>query len=141
MAELKCIVVTPETTVVETTAARVVLPLYDGEIGILPGHSPLIGRLGYGEMRIASLNPGGSGQGSLFIDGGFVQVADNVVSVLTNRAIPVKDLDVQTAATQLAEVEAKKADNPETQALRDEQVRRARAQLRVARSRRSGGGH
>ena len=44
--------VTPERTVRETPADFVALTLFDGEIGIAPGHTPLIGRLGYGEMRI-----------------------------------------------------------------------------------------
>ena len=52
MAELTCIVVTPEQTVRETPADFVAVTLFDGEIGIGPGHTPLIGRLGYGEMRI-----------------------------------------------------------------------------------------
>ena len=49
---LQCIVVTPEMTVLDTNAQFVALPLFDGECGIAPGRSPLIGRLGYGEMRI-----------------------------------------------------------------------------------------
>ena len=75
MAEsLTCTVVTPEQTALETKADFVALPLFDGEIGILANHSPLIGRLGYGEMRIKS---GGQTQ-VYYVDGGFVQVADNV---------------------------------------------------------------
>ena len=41
----------------ETTAEFVALPLYDGEIGILPGRAPLIGRLGYGELRTRGERP------------------------------------------------------------------------------------
>ena len=48
----QCIVVTPERTVYDRPAEFVALTLFDGEIGIAPGHVPLIGRLGYGEMRI-----------------------------------------------------------------------------------------
>ena len=48
---LRCIVVTPEETVLEGEASFVALPLFDGEIGIARGHSPMIGRLGFGEMR------------------------------------------------------------------------------------------
>ena len=54
MAQLHCIVVTPEATVLDESVDFVALPLYDGEAGILPGHSPLIGRLGYGELRVNS---------------------------------------------------------------------------------------
>ena len=81
---LTCTVVTPEQTALETKADFVALPLFDGEIGIAANHSPLIGRLGYGEMRIRT-----AGQVShYYVDGGFVQVADNVVSDLTTRAVP-----------------------------------------------------
>ena len=49
---MQCIVVTPERTIYDQPAQFVALTLYDGEIGVAPGHTPLIGRLGYGEMRI-----------------------------------------------------------------------------------------
>ena len=49
---MQCILVTPERTVRDEEADFVALTLFDGEIGIGPGHAPLIGRLGYGEMRI-----------------------------------------------------------------------------------------
>ncbi len=99
MAELHCIVVTPETTILEQTVEFVALPLFDGELGVQPGHAPLIGRLGYGEMR---LKLGGTTT-SFFVDGGFVQVANDIVSVLTSRAIPLDKIDSKAAAEQLAE--------------------------------------
>src|SRR6185436_4613854 len=97
MAELTCTVVTPDQTALETKADFVALPLFDGELGIAANHSPLIGRLGYGEMRIKS----GGQTASYYVDGGFVQVADNVVAVLTNRAVPAKSLDAGAAEAQL----------------------------------------
>lgn len=129
MAELTCTVVTPEQTALETKADFVALPLFDGEIGILANHSPLIGRLGYGEMRIKS-----GGQTSVYyIDGGFVQVADNVVAVLTNRAVPTKSLDPAAAEAQLQAALHKTANSPETLEIRDRQIAQARAQIRAAR--------
>lgn len=130
MAEsLLCVVVTPEQTALEQKAEFVALPLYDGEIGIAPNHSPLIGRLGYGEMRIKT----GNTTTSYYVDGGFVQVADNVVSVLTNRAVPSKTLDAGAAEKQLASAIQKPANTPELAAIRDRSVAQARAQLRAAR--------
>ncbi len=82
---IQCVVVTPERTLFDELVESVVLPLLDGELGILPGRSPLLGRLGYGELRTRS----GAGAQRYFVDGGFAQVRDNVVTVLTNRAIPV----------------------------------------------------
>src|SRR2546423_3739400 len=83
---LQCIIVTPETTVLDTSADFVALPLFDGEAGVAPGRAPLIGRLGYGELRVRT----GNQTRRYYVDGGFVQVADNVVSVLTNRALPAE---------------------------------------------------
>ena len=128
MPEMNVIVVTPESTVLEEPADFVALPLYDGELGIAPGHSPMIGRLGYGELRIRQAGA----VRRYYVDGGFVQVADNLVSVLTNRAIPASDLDPQAAADQLAAARIRKADTEELLTIRDRLTLQARAQLSVA---------
>ena len=126
---LECVVVTPEATALETPATFVVLPLFDGEIGIAPGHSPMIGRLGYGEMRITE----GDQVRRFYVDGGFVQVSGNVVSVLTNRSIPASDLDGSAAQTSLDEACGRDSNTPELMTIRDRAVAQARAQIRVAR--------
>lgn len=128
MAELNCIVVTPEKTALETKAEFVAMPLYDGEIGILPGHSPMIGRLGYGEMRIRA----GGKETRYYVEGGFVQVADNVVSILTNRAVLGTSVDAEAARQQLASATKRPAATDEELELRDRLVTQARAQIRVA---------
>jgi F-type H+-transporting ATPase subunit epsilon len=127
-APLRVIVVTPEQTVFDAPAPFVALPLYDGELGVAPGHAPMIGRLGYGELRIGREN---SAQ-SYYVDGGFVQVADNVVSVLTNRAIPAKKLDAALIRESLNLATSTKAAGDDAMARRDKLVAQARAQLRVA---------
>ena len=126
---INCIVVTPEETALEEECDFVALPLYDGEVGIGRGHSPLIGRLGFGELRI---KVGGSDQ-RYYIDGGFVQVADDVVSVLTNRAIPVDSVDGAAAQEQLQQARRRRANTPELMEIRDRLIQQARAQIRVAR--------
>ena len=68
-----------------------------------------------------------------YIDGGFVEVADNVVSVLTNRAVPAAKVDPQAAEAQLAAATHKPAHSPELMEIRDRQIAQARAQVRVAR--------
>lgn len=125
---LQVVVVTPEQTALEQEAEFVALPLFDGEIGIAPGHSPLIGRLGYGELRIKT----GGKTLHFYIDGGFVQVVDNVVSVLTNRAVQASKLDLAVAQAQLNSAMAKPASTPELLAVRDRSISQARAQIRVA---------
>jgi hypothetical protein len=85
---VECIVVTPEETALQTPAQFIALPLFDGEIGIAPGRAPLIGRLGHGEMRIRE----GTKTLRYYVDGGFVEVNGDVVSVLTNRAVKAEVL-------------------------------------------------
>ena len=126
---LQLVVVTPEATVLDESATFVALPLFDGEIGIAPLHSPMIGRLGYGEMRVTH----GGRVDRYYLDGGFVQVVDDVVSVLTGRALPASILDAHVAAEQLAEARRRPSNTPELMALRDRAELQARAQLRVAR--------
>jgi F-type H+-transporting ATPase subunit epsilon len=125
---LQLIVVTPEATVLDKQVDFVALPLYDGEIGIAPGRAPMIGRLGFGELRIGR---GGSPE-RYYVDGGFVQVAGNVVSVLTSRAVPAAAIDTAKAAEQLAAARTRKANSDELLDLRERLVWQARAQIRVA---------
>ncbi len=99
---LQCIVVTPERALLDDPADFVALPLYDGELGVLPGRAPLIGRLGAGELRIRL----GGQVRRFFVDGGFAQVRGDVVTVLTQKAQRAEDIDPQ--ATRAA-LEAAKA--------------------------------
>lgn len=127
--ELRVVVVTPETTLLDDAADFVALPLFDGEIGVAPLHSPMIGRLGFGEMRIVRNEV----ERRIYVDGGFVQVAENVVSVLTNRSVDVKDLNAAAAEEQLKTAMKQKADTDELLAIRDRAVAQSRAQLRALR--------
>ena len=129
MPILQCIIVTPERTVCDEPAKFVALTLYDGEIGIAPGHVPMIGRLGCGEIRITSDDE----TIRYYIEGGFVEVAGDVVSVLTGRAILAKELDEEVCREQLAAARSRDADTPELLDARDRAMAQSRAQLRVAR--------
>jgi F-type H+-transporting ATPase subunit epsilon len=103
-------------------------PLFDGELGVAPGHSPFIGRLGFGELRVTE----GGVTRRFYIDGGFVQVANNIVSVLTNNAVPAEKLNAGVAREHLAAARARKANSPETLAIRERLEQQARAQLHIA---------
>ena len=128
-SDLRCVVVTPEETVLETDAEFVALPLFDGEIGIGMHHSAMIGRLGYGELRIRSE----SETLRYYVDGGFVQIADNLVSVLTSRSFPADNVDAEMAAEQLSSALSRKAVGDDQISIRDRLQLQARAQLRMAR--------
>src|SRR5205809_6893619 len=129
---VQCVVVTPERAVLDEAVDFVALPMYDGELGVLPGRAPLIGRLGYGELRLRH----GATTRRFFVDGGFAQVRSNVVTVLTPRAIRGEDIDVQTA-TQTLEAHPTALLQPEAHEAQRKNRERARAQLRVAERTRS----
>ena len=128
MAQLKCIVVTPEATVSETEADFVALPLFDGEVGIAPGHGPMIGRLGYGELRLKE----GESLTRYYVDGGFVQVDDGNISIMTGHAIPAEKLNKDEISERLSELNQSKAAGDEAMQIRDRKLQQARAQLQVA---------
>lgn len=100
---LNFVVVTPEKQVVEDSADSVVIPAHDGELGILSDRAPLMCELGIGQMRYRK----GGVSHRLFIDGGFAQVHDNHVTVLTEHAAPagkITDEMIASAESSVAEV-------------------------------------
>lgn len=126
--QLQCVVVTPEKAVIDEPAEFVALPMYDGQLGVLPGRAPLIGRLGAGELR---LQQHGTAQ-RLFIDGGFAQIRSDVVTVLTPRALPAEAIDPQAARQELTAAQAVVPKSAEEQDVRQKAEDRARAMIRVA---------
>jgi F-type H+-transporting ATPase subunit epsilon len=128
LRSLQCVVVTPERAVLDEAVDFVALPMYDGELGVLPGRAPLIGRLGYGELRTRK----GEVTRRFFVDGGFAQVRANVVTVLTPRALKADEIDAAAAQRTLEETREGGL-NPEARAARFKAQERARAQLRIVR--------
>ncbi|MCA9075128.1 MAG: F0F1 ATP synthase subunit epsilon [Planctomycetaceae bacterium] len=121
--ELRLVLVTPETTLLDERVRSMRFPMYDGQIGVLPGRAPLVGRLGIGELKLES-SAGGSVR--YFIDGGFVQIKGSVVTLLTDRAIPADEIDVNQAKSDLAVALAEVPTSEESLAAKERAVERAR---------------
>ncbi|MFN0196861.1 MAG: ATP synthase F1 subunit epsilon [Planctomycetaceae bacterium] len=128
--DLRLVVVTPETTVLDQLVTGLQFPLYDGMIGVLPGRLPLIGRLGYGELKIQS----NSTEQSYYIDGGFAQIKDGVVSLLTNQAIPAAEISKADAEKQLTQASASRPKNAAELEQKDRDQLRARRMISMART-------
>lgn len=126
--EIKCIVVTPEKVVLEKSASYVSLPLYDGEYGIAFNHTPVIGRLGAGELRIKM----GDVTESYYVSGGFVEVLNNSVTLMTSRAAPIAQITKEVADKAFAEASAKPSSTIEETELRNAALQAARAMQRIA---------
>ena len=128
MAELHCVVVTPEKTELDVQATSLVIPLFDGEIGILPGRAPMIGRLGYGLMTVKS----GSTTTQHFVDGGFVQVTREAVYVLTDRLLKPDKIDGNQAKVDLDAANELKGVSADAFAAKEKALAQARGKLRLA---------
>ena len=78
---MKVSVISPERVLFEGEANSVVAPAFDGEVGILSGHAPMMTLLGKWTLRLDGASK------SIEIEGGFLQVVDNVVRVVTEKAV------------------------------------------------------
>lgn len=76
-------VISPEAIVFEGTTDAVTAPAFDGEVGILTGHAPMMTLLGRGVLRVGS----GSDARRFNVEGGFLQVVDDQVRVVAERAV------------------------------------------------------
>ena len=79
---LKVSVISPERVLFEGESDSIVAPAFDGEVGILTGHAAMMTVLGNGELRLG----GASGAHRFHVEGGFLQVADDQVRVVTEKA-------------------------------------------------------
>ncbi len=127
---LRLIVVTPETTVIDQPVTGLQFPLYDGMIGVLPGRLPLVGRLGCGELKIHS----NSSEQNYYVDGGFVQIKEGVVSLLTNQTIPADEISRAEAEKQLTQALASRPKNMAELEQKDRDQQRARRMIAIARA-------
>ena len=129
-------IVTPEARVYSDTIDTVVIPTTSGEVGILPGHIPLLTQIENGELRVTK-----NGQTQwLAVSGGFAEVEGDRVHVLAENAITEEKIDEHAveAALNRAEQELKDAKDIDPQQYEHLQslVRYSGVQLAVKRRRR-----
>ena len=81
---LEVSLISPEATVFEGRASQVIVPAWDGQLGVMPDHAPLIVLLGSGELRVDAEG----GKQHFEVSGGFMQVVENRVTILSESARP-----------------------------------------------------
>ena len=123
-----CSVVTPEAAVLETEASFVAFPAHDGEVGVLHDRAPLLFQLGSGMMRVRTEN----GEQKLFVSGGFAQMVDNRLTILTEEALEPSKIDREAARADLAKAKEMAATNEIAAASKQKAIDRARGILRAA---------
>jgi F-type H+-transporting ATPase subunit epsilon len=126
-------VVSAEEQIFSGPAEFVVLPGMVGELGILPGHTPLLTEIRPGAVRIKI--PGQVEDELVFVQGGFLEVQPHQVTVLADTAIRAKDLDEKAAleAKRLAEEAMQNKTSREEIAQAEGELAAAVAQLQAIR--------
>ena len=120
---LKLEIVSPERKVYDDDVDMVIVPGRNGQLGILPHHTPLISSLGVGELRIKK----GGSEESMLISGGFVEVRPDKVIVMADLAEHSDEIDEAKA------VEARKRAESELEQSKDPvDIARVRAALQTA---------
>jgi F-type H+-transporting ATPase subunit epsilon len=87
-------VITPERILLDSTCASVSFPTVDGSVGILSGHAPMVAAIGVGELAFKTES---GTEESVFIAGGFAEVRDNTVRIVTDTSEPASEIDVERA--------------------------------------------
>lgn len=107
MAGFMCDIVTPVAKLVSEEAEFVVVPGVEGEMGFLRGHAPLVSVLADGVARVTGASDKEVRHYAL--QGGYVEVTDDKVIVLADRALPVAEIDAAQVREQLAAIEVELA--------------------------------
>lgn len=105
MATFKIKVVTYEEKVLEQEADFTLVRTTEGNMGILPNHSPFIAGLSTGEMKVRLDGK----EDKYFISEGLLEISNNVVTIIANEAIPSDKLDIERAKREVEELKAKLA--------------------------------
>jgi F-type H+-transporting ATPase subunit epsilon len=122
-----CSVITPERAVLETEATFVAFPAHDGEVGILKDRAPLLYKMGIGELRVESPE----GNHVLFVAGGFAQMVENRLSLLTEQAKRIDEIDPTAVDRALAAARALPSVSETEFAARQKAVQSADVQRRL----------
>ena len=134
MAEMKLEIVTAERVVYSEDVNVLVAPGSDGELGILPGHAPLLTTLAPGEIKVTK----DGDESFMAVSGGFLEVLGNKVTILANTAEYADEIDEDRAEAALQRAQERVAtaesDMDLERALAS--MRRSAARLGVARRRR-----
>jgi F-type H+-transporting ATPase subunit epsilon len=91
----ECTIVTPTASVISGQVVYATVPAWDGQIGFLPGRAPILSRLGTGNIRLdfADTAKGKGGTYRFRVEGGFFQMADDRLTILAEKAVPVENQD------------------------------------------------
>src|SRR4051812_40030766 len=134
MATFLLELVSPEKLLLSRQVEMATIPAAEGEMGVLPGHSPMIVTLRGGVIRVRE---NGAETEKLFVGGGFAEVSPERVTILADEATPLANVSRSEAERRIAEAEAglREVTNEDSETKRDvalERLLSARAMLDAA---------
>ncbi len=95
-------VVTPEASLFDQVVVQAHLPTHDGQRGILYQHAPLLTKLGSGVLRLQTEN----GEERFFVSGGYAQMLNNELTIITEHALPANDVTAKIVAAEQTKLDA-----------------------------------
>ena len=130
MKKIALEIVSPERLVLKEDVDFIALPAYEGEMGVLPGHTPILAQLSIGQMRYKK----GDQTETLSLSGGFAEIHPDKVEVFAETAEMAKEIDSERArlALERAKTQITKAATPQDLVAAQAALRRALLRLRVS---------
>lgn len=135
----RCKLITPEARVFDAQASYVNVPMWDGARGFMAGAGAVVGRVGYGELRVefvdryeVGIKLEESGRKQWFVSGGFVQFVNNELTILADSAVEAEKLDAKTIRAELDAANQKSSSNSDVMDRITTERNRARAKLAMA---------
>jgi F-type H+-transporting ATPase subunit epsilon len=124
-------IATPERLLVQERVTEAQIPALGGMIGVLPEHAPLLSEMGIGQLSYT----GTEGRRTLFVSGGWLQILQNHVRVLTDRAEMANEIDVARAEASLKRAQERMNQPAQIDVARAlNAMKRAEARLAAARA-------
>jgi F-type H+-transporting ATPase subunit epsilon len=115
----RCRLITPEARIFDARVSYASVPMWDGKTGIMKGTAPIVGKLGFGELRVefvdryeVGVKLEESGRKRWFIEGGFMQNVNDELTILASGAVEAENLSEQQARAELDQANARTSDDP-----------------------------
>ena len=130
----RCVVVTPESAVVDTQVTHAVFCAHDGLVGVLPGHAPLLSKLGTGIVCYRDVENDSGDEKSVFINGGIGHVRGNTLTLFCREAITSGEVSLPEAEKSLQEAQELPKTTAKQLDIRHLAIQRAKGLIRLAKS-------
>ncbi len=127
--KITCNIQTPDKVVYDGQVESIILPAFDGEVGFLVNHTPLISELGIGEVQLKDSN----NVEYIAVHGGFVEIRDNYMSILTDYAYTKDEISIEETEQELAKlVSSEKPTDIEERLKVDSEIKKLKVNLKLA---------